>query len=51
MYAGTFNVPPGERVRLTVVSDVRNYVELLDATGVPITSAENGIETTLQTEG
>ncbi len=51
MHLRTLNIAAGEIVRFIAVSDVRNYLELLDATGTSVAAAENFLQTTVPTAG
>ena len=47
----TIDVPAGEIVRIVVISNRRNYIELFDSNGASVTAAENVLQTTLQQAG
>ncbi len=51
MHLRTLNIAAGEIVRFIAVSDVRNYLELLDGTGTSVAAAENFLQTTVPTAG
>ena len=47
----TIEVAAGEIVRLTMISNRRNYIELFDSNGASVTATENVLQTTIQQAG